>query len=258
MSTERKKEMKKILSILVLVVVFMLFFSALPASISAGPESGGSVDVYPGTAGCTTTIKLHAWNAEGTGVIVWVFKGTMEKLLDMDEPWPFLVYGTALEGDDIDPDELFDNNHEGCFIIEGDDWYKNIYLKLQAGNYLLLVIPLIEGDDMSTDERMIFKEFTVSGSCDEEVIIPWVRDVEMTCYQVWINETNNFEFVFWWEYANNNWVKIYDMSGNEVFSIDMPYGNANFVVDLPDGFYTVKTFHDGFETPIQEFIIGKP
>ncbi|MCL5070703.1 MAG: secretory pathway Sec39 family protein, partial [Actinobacteria bacterium] len=80
----------------------------------------------------------------------------------------------------------------------------------------------------------------------------------MTCYQVWVNKDNNFEFVFWWEYKNNNWVKIYDMSGNEVFSIDMPFGDAHFITNLPDAMYTVKTFHDDFEKPIQEFIIGKP
>ncbi|MCJ7473030.1 MAG: T9SS type A sorting domain-containing protein [Actinobacteria bacterium] len=86
---------------------------------------------------------------------------------------------------------------------------------------------------------------------------PWVRDQEMTCYQVWINEDHKFEFVFWWEYANNNWVKIYDMDGVEVFSIDMPYGAANFEADLPDGMYTVKTFHE-YGHVLQEFMIGKP
>ncbi len=84
------------------------------------------------------------------------------------------------------------------------------------------------------------------------------RTMPLTCYQVWINDDNCFEFVFWWEYADNNWVKIYDMAGNEVFSIDMTYGKANFEACLPDGMYTVKTFHNGFEKPIQEFIIGKP
>lgn len=85
----------------------------------------------------------------------------------------------------------------------------------------------------------------------------WVRDRSMTCYHVWINEDNAFEFVFWWEYKNNNWVKIYDMESNEVFSIDMPYRAANFTADLPDGMYTVKTFHkEG--VMLQEFIIGKP
>ncbi|GAH92568.1 unnamed protein product [marine sediment metagenome] len=67
-----------------------------------------------------------------------------------------------------------------------------------------------------------------------------------------------FEFVFWWEYKNNNWVKIYDMAGNEVFSIDMSYGAANFEASLPDGMYKVKTYHDNWDKPLQEFIIGKP
>lgn len=48
------------------------------------------------------------------------------------------------------------------------------------------------------------------------------------------------------------------MEGNEAFSIDMPYGAANFEASLPDGIYTVKTFHDDLEDPIQEFIIDKP
>ena len=97
------------------------------------------------------------------------------------------------------------------------------------------------------------------GSSEEQVEVPvWIRNVDMTCYQVWINTDNAFEFVFWWEYANNNWVKIYDMSGNEVFSIDMPYGDAHFTADLPDGMYTVKTFHNDMATPLQEFVIGKP
>ena len=80
----------------------------------------------------------------------------------------------------------------------------------------------------------------------------------MTCYRVWINEDNNFQFVFWYPYRDNNWVKIYDMSGKEVFSIDMPYDNPNLIVSLPDGMYTVKTFNVDPATPIQEFVIGKP
>lgn len=35
----------------------------------------------------------------------------------------------------------------------------------------------------------------------------------------------------------------------------VPY--FNLIVDLPDGMYTVKTFHDQPE-PIQIFVIGKP
>ena len=84
------------------------------------------------------------------------------------------------------------------------------------------------------------------------------RDRDMICSQVWVNEDSAFEFVFWYEYADNNWVKIYDMAGNEVFSIAMPYGNTHFVASLPDGMYTVKTFHDDMSTPLQEFTISKP
>jgi len=92
---------------------------------------------------------------------------------------------------------------------------------------------------------------------DGEEIIPWVRDRGMTCYQVWINEDNNFEFVFWWEYENNNHVHIYDMAGNLVWKTDFPKGQAHFTADLPDGMYTVKTFHEAGNI-LQEFVIGKP
>lgn len=47
------------------------------------------------------------------------------------------------------------------------------------------------------------------------------------------------------------------MAGNEVFSIDMPYGDAGFTADLPDGMYTVKTFQKEGHI-LQEFLIGKP
>lgn len=85
-----------------------------------------------------------------------------------------------------------------------------------------------------------------------------VRTHPLTCWQVFINGEGNFEFIFFWEYADNNWVKIYDMDGNLVYEIDFSYGKPRFEVDLPDGMYTVRTFHDGFENPIQEFLIGKP
>jgi hypothetical protein len=80
----------------------------------------------------------------------------------------------------------------------------------------------------------------------------------MTCWNVWINEDNNFQFIFWYPYKDNNWVRIYDMEGNMVFEVDMPYHDPNLIVDLPDGIYMVKTFNDDPGTPLQEFLIGKP
>jgi hypothetical protein len=83
------------------------------------------------------------------------------------------------------------------------------------------------------------------------------RDHYMTCDEVFLNMDGNFEFVFWYTYADNNWVKIYDMAGKEVFKIDMPYDNPHFVASLPNGMYAVKTFTVGRTDPIQTFLIGK-
>jgi hypothetical protein len=47
----------------------------------------------------------------------------------------------------------------------------------------------------------------------------------MTCYKVWINENNNFEFVFWWGYLDNNHVQIFDTAGNLVWEIDFEKEN---------------------------------
>jgi hypothetical protein len=85
----------------------------------------------------------------------------------------------------------------------------------------------------------------------------WVRTGPMVCRNVWVNTKGNFQFVFWYPYKDNNWVKIYDISGKEIFSIDMPVDNPQFEVSLPDGMYTVKTFTVGSSEPIQTFTIGK-
>jgi hypothetical protein len=85
-----------------------------------------------------------------------------------------------------------------------------------------------------------------------------IRTSDLVCQRVWVNEKGNFQFVFWYAYRDNNWVKIYDINGKEVYSINMPYDNPQFEVSLPDGMYTVKTFSIDQVTPIQTFIIGKP
>ena len=84
-----------------------------------------------------------------------------------------------------------------------------------------------------------------------------IRTNPMTCWMVWVNEKNNFQFIYLWEYASNNWIKIYDMGDNLIYEKNFNYGEPVFEVALPNGFYKVKTFHDSDE-PIQEFVIGKP
>jgi len=83
-----------------------------------------------------------------------------------------------------------------------------------------------------------------------------VRTHEMTCWQIYVNEEGNFEFIFWWEYASNNWVSIYDSQENLVYRESFPKGDPVVEVDLPDGMYTVKTFHEEGKI-LQEFVIGK-
>jgi len=47
-------------------------------------------------------------------------------------------------------------------------------------------------------------------------------------------------------------VKFYSM----VYEVDLPKYDPNLIVNLPDGMYTVKTYHD--EELLQDFLIGKP
>jgi len=84
-----------------------------------------------------------------------------------------------------------------------------------------------------------------------------IRTREITCFLAEITEDNMFRLAFIYPYRDNNWVRIYDMGGNMVYEVDMPYDNPIIIVVLPDGMYTVKTFHDQPE-PLQTFVIGKP
>ena len=104
---------------------------------------------------------------------------------------------------------------------------------------------------------VVFDNFSLKGlPCPEppQEEPAGVRTHPMTVWQIFINEDNDFQFIFWYLYSDNNLVKIYDMAENLVFEVDLP--NPNLIVDLPDGMYTVKTFHGS--VPLQEFIIGKP
>jgi hypothetical protein len=132
-------------------------------------------------------------------------------------------------------------------------WYDYNGTEMPDFDQIWIFAETYYGDDA------IFDNFYLESSKSSEPEEPeiWVRDVDMTCWQVWINEDNNFEFIFWWEYYNNNWVQIYDKEGNLVWEIDFPYGDPRFEAGLPDGMYTVKTFHEAGHM-LQEFMIRKP
>ncbi|MEA2016740.1 MAG: hypothetical protein U9O59_08615 [Actinomycetota bacterium] len=130
-------------------------------------------------------------------------------------------------------------------------WYNLTGQKIPAFDTVILSATTSPGN------LVYFDDFSLTPIYPEAQEVAWVRTMPMTCWRVWVNEDNNFQFIFWYPYRNNNWVRVYDMEGNMVFEVDLPVNDPNLIVDLPDGFYTVKTFHDEFETPMQEFIIGK-
>ena len=239
------------------IILTSLIVAPLTA-FANGNDHSIDFTVIAGNAGEITNINIRITGAtDPEFFMLWVFKfdGTFEELFALDEAavLQYLVYGQFEEGPDP--------GAEGFFWVDSDPWHKNVQLVLSEGRYLAVGLSSSIFDDAIRPEHepgpydFLIREFYVGTG--HVAASQWVRNVQMTCYQVWVNEDNNFEFVFWWEYKNNNWVKIYDMAGAEVFAIDMKYGNAKFEVDLPDGMYTVKTFHLS-DTPIQEFIIGKP
>ncbi len=143
--------------------------------------------------------------------------------------------------------------------------WKNVSAAVAPGDEVTIVFFISDegyeyhgSDDNNVDSAVIIDNFPFSATGNTTYIEPvWVRTMPMTCSHVWINEDNKFQFIFWYPYRDNNWVRIYDMSGKLVFEKDLPYDNPNLIVDLPNGMYTVKTFHVDPTTPIQTFVIGK-
>jgi hypothetical protein len=135
---------------------------------------------------------------------------------------------------------------------------------LFSGDGILGEYPAVSVSGIGTQNIVtsFYYDLYATGPSSENVTIEYrwgqsIRTSDLVCQKVWVNEKGNFQFVFWYAYRDNNWVKIYDMNGKEVYSINMPYDNPQFEVSLPDGMYTVKTFSIDQVTPIQTFIIGK-
>ena len=135
--------------------------------------------------------------------------------------------------------------------LDSYPWQHSESYSLDEGLYVAYVVTDIIG---FTDYEMF--EITGCRGTDGEGKA-WVRNMPMTCWQVFINEDDMFEFIFWYPYKNNNWVRIYDMEDNLVAEMEVLLDDPRIVADLPDGMYTVRTYWLSPD-PIQEFIIGKP
>ncbi len=150
------------------------------------------------------------------------------------------------EGSDLDG-TAFDGTRSTGWI--------DVSAAVAPGDRVTIKFYITDTDDDEVDSAVIIDNFPFSKSKGEEEVV-WVRTMPMTCWQVWINEDNNFQFIFWYPYKDNNWVRIYDMEDNLVHETDLSINDPNLIVDLPDGFYMVKTFHH--DKLLQEFLIGKP
>jgi hypothetical protein len=178
-----------------------------------------SLTIYEGHKDEVTKFELHAINQEG-------------------EPFIFSL---------VNADTLVEFPHvTGTIGIF--DWTIELEYVLGSNYEAMFIVP--DRGDFGWQE---IEWFNISSEAESV----WVRTQEMTCKQVWVNEDNKFQFSFIYPYRDNNWVRIYDMAGNMVYEIDMPYDNPNIIVDLPNGTYTVKTFTAGSTEPIQTFVIGK-
>ncbi len=151
----------------------------------------------------------------------------------------------------IDISDPANPTHAGVISGAGaPNYLGGAYNVAVAGNYAYVA-------SFNDDALTIFNiELPILAAGEDEELAP-IRTHPMTASQIFVNDDNNFEFIFFWEYKDNNWVQIYDMDWNLVWEIDFKYGRPRFEADLPDGTYTVRTFHEGGKI-IQEFVIGKP
>jgi hypothetical protein len=256
--------MKKRLTLLsILTIIFISVFFLFPVQIFAqppGPPTGDPgegfvhLSVHAGEPGEDTKFTLKFDEPLISTAIIdnieleWFFaifdySGSTEDFIDLGKGMDkYMIWGT--EGFVFPPDKIMINRE-----LSEDHYFAVLeaFPGTDGGAQSIAQFPI---EELSNWDIV---KFSVKEEQEEE----FIRTHPLTCYQVWVNEDGNFEFVFWWEYRDNNWVKIYDMSGKEVFSIDMPYGDAHFVANLPNGMYTVKTFNDDMSTPIQTFVIGK-
>lgn len=235
--------LKKILLLVIFVMAVSLF--TLPASLGAN-DTPVEVEDLQLTAVCSDNPdETRCWEVTNPNNYAWRFEYyTYRDINDVDwRPFP------PDFGDPLDPWVpgrliLANSTQKICLPLETAD---GTITGLAIRWYGLII--WMDGTG---------KIDTTNASCPTtappEPI--WVRTMPMTCWQVWINEDNMFEFIFWYPYKDNNWVRIYDMEDNLVFEIDLPLNDPNLIADLPDGFYTVKTFHH--DTLLQEFLIGKP
>ncbi len=231
---------KKLTKYISLFAVFTLILVMIPLqALYAHPQ----IDLTTGAqhlADCGTNQHSIYYNVKDSQVAVY----WLDKNIYQPPGWNsssnfFKVVWKNVNGETFS----VDISGIGSPAIDGYDVYYNSLVSVAV-------------DEQSGGADIVWIKVYYTGDSNADCV--WVRDHDMVCKTVWINEDNNFEFIFDYYHAKNNWVKIYDMDGNMVWETNFAYGKNRFVAELPDGMYTVKTFHNNMDEPIQEFVIGKP
>jgi hypothetical protein len=235
---ERRCKMKWKLSLLTFIIVSVVTFLNIPATLFGNSETEAAVEIDIGCAGKVTTFNFSQLGYDGNE---WAYR--VCSIEDCEE-----CIGVDPACDKIDAIA----NGDG--IIDSNSWSREVTIN-KPGKYCLWFHVFRPCDWPDGDVVCFTVEKCIEKVEPEEKV--WVRDHEMECFKVWVNEDNNFEFVFWWVYKDNNHVHIYDMDGILVREIDFEKEKPHFEVELPDGMYTVKTFHEAGHI-LQEFVIGKP
>ncbi len=248
-------KLKRLIIFLAVSTIFILIATIMPAAIFADVVDSFDDDLGPSTF-TRPNFNLTAGSTSGFYYFDYTFNPSKNGTYSIEVVNTIPGIDTAL----FLYEDSFNSADPTANLIAADDdggmgLYSLIKKHLAKGTQYIVVVTTygsgVTGHVFATISR-------IPAKAAEPEPEPWVRgDQKMVCSAVWINEDNMFQFSFIYPYADNNWVRIYDMNGNMVYETDMPWDNPNIIVDLPDGMYTVKTFNDQPE-PLQEFVIGKP
>jgi len=242
----------KLFKTILFIAIFVMVFLGLPVGVIYGHTqiSLNDSNLVDNGYFCGTTTHWAKFNVQDTEN----YADYKLETLSYEPPnWGGALYGIKFQtvGGDIfsvafGPPTGNVSLKSGMYVVYWDTFYPESFRVNENAS--------VDNDQIKW--IIAYYEGPIIG-CSEAAPAPvWVRTMPMTVWQVWINEDNAFQFIFWYPYKDENWVRIYDMDGNMVFEVDLPVHDPNLIVDLPDGMYTVKTFHG--LVPLQEFVIGKP
>jgi hypothetical protein len=249
-------KLKRLMAVLAVVTVFSLILTVMPAAIFAD-----TVYFYGTlTTGQTFNRCDPGCGSPITGEFSYYAKGIIP---DSNENYTIEVVDSDISDTYLYLYEnCFDPNNPCNYIAYNDDggsgnWDKIDNYPLEAGKKYVIVVTTYSACDIGWVDVHV-SSCTGSVSLTDDVGCvgapapaapeepePWVRgDRHMVCSLVEVNENGCFEFTFIYEYADNNWVSIFNKDTKELaHQVNMPYGEANFEACLENNITYVVFTH---------------